>query len=76
MRWAGDFIGNGDWPPSETLESLGKPLQDITRSYGAVIGQVCHASSLCFSLDGSKIIAGFPLYLRAWALDSFSPLMS
>lgn len=41
-----------------------------------MIGQVCHASSLCFSLDGSKIIAGFPLYLRAWALDSFSPLMS
>ena len=29
--------------------------------------QVCHASSLCFSTDGSKIIGGFPFYLRAGA---------
>ena len=26
--------------------------------------QVCHANSICFSPDGSKIIAGFSLYLR------------
>ncbi|OLQ13715.1 hypothetical protein AK812_SmicGene2205 [Symbiodinium microadriaticum] len=31
---------------------------------------VCHASSLCFSPDGSKIVAGFPLYLRALWLAS------
>ena len=53
-------------PPAGFLERKFQPIASVlvfdTQKHA--LPQVCHANSLCFSPDGSKIIAGFSLYLR------------
>ncbi|CAJ1419544.1 unnamed protein product, partial [Effrenium voratum] len=62
------FITSSQDHPIHLRDAVTGELRNTYRPFNNV-DEVCHASSLCFSPDGSKIIAGFSLYLRVFHLQ-------
>lgn len=62
------FITSSQDHPIHLRDAVTGSLRNTYRPFNNV-DEVCHASSLCFSLDGSRIVAGFPLYLRVFDLQ-------
>eukprot|EP00933_Yihiella_yeosuensis_P034197 TRINITY_DN27711_c0_g1_i2.p1 TRINITY_DN27711_c0_g1~~TRINITY_DN27711_c0_g1_i2.p1 ORF type:complete len:427 (-),score=41.82 TRINITY_DN27711_c0_g1_i2:51-1331(-) len=62
------FITSSQDHPIHLRDAVEGTLRNTYRPFNTA-DEVCHANSLCFSSDGSKIIAGFPLYLRVFDLQ-------
>ncbi|CAE8601274.1 unnamed protein product, partial [Polarella glacialis] len=62
------FITSSQDHPIHLRDALEGSLRNSYRPYNQV-DEVCHAFSLCFSADGSKILGGFPQYIRVFDLQ-------
>lgn len=57
------FLTSSQDHPIHLRDALSGTLRNTYRPYNQV-DEVCHAFSLCFSIDGSRILAGFPQAIR------------